>query len=181
MNIILTGMKHCGKSTHGRMLAKKLGWIFFDTDKLIEEYYYKAYCSELNCREIYRKVGEKIFRKMETELIKFMLSKSKNATNNAIIALGGGLIANQEVQPLLKQLGKVVFLQVPYQILYRRIIKKGVPPFLDAQSPYESFMELCRQREIYYLNAADITVNLDNLSLNSANRLIATTIERYIK
>ncbi|MCF6177181.1 MAG: shikimate kinase [Victivallaceae bacterium] len=179
MNIILTGMKHCGKSTHGRILAQHLNWAFFDTDTLIEEYYRNAYCCELSCREIYKKVGENIFRKFEANLIKLMLEKSSHSSGNAIIALGGGLIANPTVQPMLKKLGTITFLKVPYEVLYTRIIRKGVPPFLDHDRPYESFIEVCHEREKYYIDNAQLTIDLDNCSMHKASRCVIENIERY--
>jgi shikimate kinase len=180
MNIILTGMKHCGKSTHGRFLAQHLDWKFFDTDTLIEEYYRKAYCTSLNCREIYRKVGEEVFRKFEYNLISFMLETSNHSTSNAVIALGGGLIANHAVQPLLQQLGVVTFLQVPYDVLYKRIIRKGVPPFLDHERPYASFIEVCREREQYYIDNARLTIELGNYTMRAGSKCIIENIERYL-
>lgn len=180
MNIILTGMKHCGKSTHGRLLAKHLNWTFFDTDTLLEEYYRKAYCSSLSCREIYRKVGEEVFRQFEYNLIEFMVDKTTHSTGNAVIALGGGLIANQAVQPMLHNLGVVTFLKVQYDVLYKRIIRKGIPPFLDHRRPYESFSEICREREKYYINNARLTIELDNLTMRAASQCIIANIERYI-
>jgi shikimate kinase len=180
MNIILTGMKHCGKSTHGRFLAQHLDWTFFDTDTLIEEYYRKAYCCSLNCREIYRKVGEVVFRKFEYNLIEFMLDKTTHSTHHSVIALGGGLIANQAVQPMLHQLGIVTFLKVEYDVLYQRVIKKGIPPFMDHKRPYQSFIEICSEREKYYIENARLTIALDNLSMRAASRCIITNIERYI-
>ncbi len=173
-------MKHCGKSTHGRLLAERLGWLFFDTDLLIEKYYFNAYCSQLDCRAIYRKVGEKRFRQLECELIELLLTKSRNAKKSAIIALGGGLVANTAARPALRQLGKIVFLQVPYELLYQRVIRKGVPPFLDAEQPYESFMRICREREKYYLELADINVELGRATLKQANQSIFKAIKRYI-
>lgn len=180
MNIILTGMKHCGKSTHGRLLAQHFNWSFFDTDTLIEEYYRKAYCASLSCREIFRKLGEVRFRQLEYNLIDFMLGISTRTKKNAVIALGGGLIANQKVQPILQQLGVVTFLKVPHSVLYQRIIKKGVPPFLDHTRPYESFIEVCHEREKYYIDNARLTIELDNLTMNAGSRCIIANIERYL-
>ena len=86
-NLVLVGMMGSGKSTIGKIIAKKTGQKFFDIDMLIEK--------ELNLKitDIFKIKGEKFFRKIEE---KMTLNKLK-LTNN-IIALGGGAFLNDHVR-----------------------------------------------------------------------------------
>ena len=63
-SIVLMGIKHCGKSTQGKILAKKLELPFFDTDSLIEE------MNGMTCRQIYSEKGEAAFKTAEYQACK---------------------------------------------------------------------------------------------------------------
>ena len=64
MKIFLVGYMLCGKSTIGRKLAKKLGYDFSDTDKMIENKYH------LSVEKIFEQYGEQTFRILEKEILK---------------------------------------------------------------------------------------------------------------
>ena len=61
MNIILIGMKACGKSTVGKLLAQKLGIKFVELDQEIEKVHFMDKNEKLSFREIFRKHGPLIF------------------------------------------------------------------------------------------------------------------------
>ena len=52
-NIVFLGIKHCGKSTHGKLLAERLNRRFLDTDDMLSEAYMKKFSllSELSIME----------------------------------------------------------------------------------------------------------------------------------
>ena len=85
-NLILIGMMASGKSTIGRLLAKKLNLKFFDTDFIIEKR------AEMKIVEIFQKKGEPYFRNLEKKIILNLLNK-----NNCVISLGGGAFINEAV------------------------------------------------------------------------------------
>ena len=70
-NLILIGMMASGKSTIGRLLAKRLGLKFFDVDFIIEK--------KLNMKisQIFEKKGEAIFRELERKISLGLLKKKK--------------------------------------------------------------------------------------------------------
>ncbi len=83
-NLILLGMMAVGKSTIGRILAKKLKLEFIDTDKSIEKE------NLMKIEKIFETKGEAFFRKEEEKTVQESLKK-----NNCVIALGGGAFMNK--------------------------------------------------------------------------------------
>ena len=76
-NIILTGFMGSGKSTIGRILAKKLDTYFLDTDSLIETFENKS------ISEIFKSEGEERFREME----RYCFNWIKKDVRNTIISV----------------------------------------------------------------------------------------------
>ena len=71
-NLVLLGMMGVGKTTIGKIVAKKQGLVFVDTDTNIEKK-----CS-MKISEIFRKKGEKFFRIEEEKEVLKSLTKSAN-------------------------------------------------------------------------------------------------------
>ena len=105
-NIVLIGMPSSGKSTIGNILAEKLKRAFFDSDLLVVE------TENMKIPDIFKEKGEAYFRNCETEAI-FNLSKK----NSSVISTGGGIILNKKNIELLKENGKVFFLDRPLEML----------------------------------------------------------------
>lgn len=104
-NIVLTGMPGSGKSTVGKILAKKLNRKFIDTD---EEIVKKAGKS---ISDIFAEVGNEGFRKLEAEAIASVSSEN----SGAVIATGGGAILRDDNIQALKRGGKIYFLNRPLE------------------------------------------------------------------
>ena len=68
-SIVLAGIKHCGKSTLGALLARRYGVEFIDTDRELEERFRAESGRELVTREIFRELGAEKFRKFEAAVI----------------------------------------------------------------------------------------------------------------
>lgn len=116
--ILLTGMMGCGKSVVGRTLAARLGWRFIDTDAEIER---KAGCS---VAEIFRQEGEAGFRALERAEIAELPSE------RAVVALGGGALAQAENRAVLQQRGVIVWLDAEPETLLDRIGESDGRPLL---------------------------------------------------
>jgi len=86
-SLILTGMMGVGKSTIGRLLAKKLAVRFIDIDKIIEKQEKKS------IKKIFEVFGETYFRKLE-EKTTLKLIQNKES----VIALGGGAFINSKIR-----------------------------------------------------------------------------------
>ena len=171
-DIIITGMKHSGKTTHGKLLARRLNCPFIDTDELIEVFFEKRYNEKLSCREIYIKRGGEFFREIEHIVMESLLSEEQASAASSVISLGGGLIANAGLQPILHKIGFLVYLKVHYDVLYKRIVANGIPPFLEGPAPFEHFISLCNERERYYVKYSDLTIDLEDLPLKDAHEVV---------
>ena len=91
-NLILLGMMGVGKTTIGRILAKKLNLEFIDTDEHIEKK------NLMTVSEIFEKKGEKFFRTEEKNVIYELLKK-----NSCVFALGGGAFMNENIRETVKK------------------------------------------------------------------------------
>lgn len=103
-NIVLTGMPGSGKSTIGKLLAKKLNRPFFDTDEMV----IKAEKREIS--DIFSSSGEEYFRTLETQAV-----KKASEQNGAVISTGGGAVLKKENVDFLRSNGEIFFLNRPIE------------------------------------------------------------------
>lgn len=99
LNIVLTGMPTCGKTTLGKMISEKYAYEFVDTDLLIEKEINDKIVNYIN------KYGEEKFRDVESNVIKNISCK-----NHLVIATGGGAILRNENVINLKSNGIIFFI-----------------------------------------------------------------------
>lgn len=148
-NIVLCGIKHCGKTTIGRALAQIMAMDLIDTDEEISA----ADPAHRSVREIFTADGEEAFRKLEAAV----LTKLALAPERRIIALGGGALNNPFVpEKILRQLGFTVWLDVDDKVAFDRITAGGLPPFLaDKADPFAAFVQMnVARRELFARFAA---------------------------
>ena len=116
-NIVLIGMPGSGKSTVGVILAKVLGYSFIDSDLLIQKAEKKL------LKDIIAREGQEGFLKIENRV------NASIETEKSVIATGGSVVYCQEAMEHLKEIGTVIYLQLDYPILRRRLgnlIGRGV-------------------------------------------------------
>jgi len=177
MNIVICGMKHCGKSTQGEFIARKLSCPFLDTDDLLEAKFFELEKNPLNSREIYNLHGEDYFRELEADVIHLLIDEA-DVNKTQVIALGGGVPSNPKLGAELKNLGRFVFLKSDLDILYKRIVRKGLPGFLQGKNPYEKFLELYSERERRYIELSDLTIEFnEDVPVKEAGYIILAKIE----
>ncbi len=159
--IVLIGMKGCGKSTVGKLLAEKLNIQFIELDSEIEAVHQKQKEEQLNFRDIFKKYGQKYFRRIETTTLKKLTRTLKNI--NYIFASGGGTPMEPENQKILLKLGKIIYLKLNRHELYNRVISNGVPAFFsDPDDPKKSLDEVFKFRNPIYEKLADDVLECEN-------------------
>ena len=125
--IAVGGVKHSGKSAVGRAAAKLLRVHFFDTDDLLEELYRERFGADLQCREIFRELGEDSFRQLEADAVSDLLDRAPEF--RAVLALGGGAVSNERIDWRRGNIFRVM-LEVDREVVRKRILGSGIPPFL---------------------------------------------------
>ena len=137
-NIVLTGFMGTGKTTVGRLLARKLGRRFLDTDEMIEE--------KENRRivDIFAQDGEAYFRAVERQAV----SKA-SALPNCVIATGGGVVLDQRNMECLRENGVIVNLHAPLELVLERTAGGGGRPLLDDQTR-DQVAKRMEERAPYY-------------------------------
>src|SRR4051812_19177469 len=121
-NLVLTGFMGTGKSTVGPLLAKQLGWLFIDTDALVERE------AGMPVSEIFATHGEPAFRAMERRTC-----RDAATSHQAVISVGGGAVLDQENRRVLEQSGLIVLLTCEKDMLVRRLqqsARRGERPLL---------------------------------------------------
>jgi shikimate kinase len=158
--IVLMGMKHCGKSALGRMLAEKLGAAFIDLDACAEGLAAEKYGRPRTVRELYRGEGKDAFQALETEALRKIAADFSGEKSALVLALGGGTIENPAGLAAIEGRGVFVFLDQDEDVLFERIAASGIPPFLEGPDPKTAFHALYEKRVPLYRSRAGITVNL---------------------
>lgn len=151
-NVILIGFMGSGKSTVGRMLARRLRFHFVDTDRLIEER------SRMTIKDMFARYGEAYFRERETATL-----ESLSGIRRHVLATGGGIITQPCNAPLLRALGWVIQLTADPDELYARVAKSTDRPLLQTENPRERIQALVEERRPMYAAAAHFTVNSTGL------------------
>lgn len=177
MNYILAGMKHCGKSSLGKLLAEKLKVPFYDTDDLIMAKYNAEKDRHLTVRQIFIEEGPGFFKEQEVKVLNELNEDILPKSEDNVVALGGRMPVNIDLILLLHKIGQVIYLKDDPEVLYIRAEKNGPVPFLDEKKPKESFLELYKEREPYYILHADITVDIKNCSIEMAWGKLQDAIE----
>ena len=140
-NLVLIGMPGAGKSTVGRLLAKKTGKQFVDTDEELVKRTGKPISA------IFAEDGEACFRDLEEAVVRDLA-----LTGGRVIATGGGTVLREENVTRFKQNGRLFFLDRPPEAL----LPSPERPLADTA---EKLKTLYRDRYPLYLAAADEIVS----------------------
>lgn len=152
-NIVLIGMPGCGKTTVGKILAEKMNFKFIDTDEEIV----KKHGAISN---IFETEGEKIFRDYESQVI-----SECAALQSTVIATGGGAVLRKENIEILKQNGKVYFIDRPLD----QICATSDRPL---SSNREALEKRFNERYDIYCNSCDKQIFSNATAEDTANTLL---------
>ena len=160
-NLILLGMMGVGKTTIGKIVAKKQGLTFVDTDRNIEKK-----CS-MKISEIFKKKGEKFFRIEEEKEVLKSLTK-----NNCVIALGGGAFINESIRNSILKNAISMWLDNDLITLNKRIKWNKNRPLLAKKNNQKKINKLYAKRKNIY-KLADYKIVCNDLNKEDiANKII---------
>jgi shikimate kinase len=151
-----------GKSTVGKMLAKKLDRRFLDADHVIEER-----CG-VKIPVIFEMEGEDGFRKREAQTIKDI-----TAAQDIILATGGGAVLLPDNRKLLNERGTVIYLHANPMELWHRTKGSESRPLLKNGDAKKILENLYAIRDPLYREIADYVIETGKPSVNQlVNTLI---------
>lgn len=160
-NIYLVGLMGAGKTSVGRLLARRLGKTFYDCDQEIER------ATGVRIPVIFEIEGEAGFRTREGKMLAELVERS-----DAVVATGGGVVLAEHNRSLLRQHGVVVYLCASPQDLWRRTRHDRNRPLLQTSDPLAKLVELYKIRDPLYREIADLVVDTGNQSVSAlAHRL----------
>tara|TARA_B100000029_G_scaffold511969_1_gene607353 strand:+ start:825 stop:1334 length:510 start_codon:yes stop_codon:yes gene_type:complete len=166
-NLVLLGMMGVGKTTLGKIVAKKQDLRFIDTDLCVEEKW------SMEISEIFKIKGEKFFREEEEKEVLKSLSKS-----NCVIALGGGAFINKVVRNSVLKNSVSIWLSQNLGMLYKRAKWNKKRPLLKEVNMKNKIKEIYNKRKDIY-KLADHKINCDNLSKENIVKKIINIYEKY--
>ncbi len=154
-----------GKSTIGRLIAKKLEYNFVDIDILFEEKY------KISIEKFFNKYGEKLFREFENKLL-----FSTFDLENTVIATGGGTPCHFNAIDDINRNGLSVYLKMPVAYIVNRLENAIKPrPLVRDKSHielYEEVERLLKERIPIYKRATIVfnAANFDVIELSDKIR-----------
>ena len=158
-NIFLIGYRCTGKSSVGQLLAAQLGRPFIDTDSLLVSE------SGISIKEIVKKHGWEIFRKLEHAIVNQVCILDRR-----VVATGGGVVLNGANVELMKNNGKIIWLKaLPETIKSRMALDQDTEAFRPSLTSRDSFSEIedtLLEREPLYKQAMDFYVETDELCID---------------
>lgn len=165
-NIILCGFMGSGKTTVGELLARKLGRVFIDIDRYIEEE------SGMTVQELFAKYGEAEFRGRERRAVRALSQKS-----GLVVATGGGTLIDPENAAVLRKNGVVVLLSAGLDVIRGRLKGDKTRPLLAGDARGEKMERLYRQRSGTYRDVSDFIIPA-NGSTDEVTKEIIDTLKR---
>lgn len=153
-NIFLVGLMGAGKTSVGRMLARRLDMEFFDADTEIER------ITGVKIPVIFEIEGESGFRAREEKMIEHL-----SGMQGIVLATGGGAVISDTNRQFLKSRGRVIYLRATPEDLWRRTRRDRNRPLLQTADPLGKLRILHDQRDPLYREVADLIVDTGSQSV----------------
>lgn len=167
-NIFLVGLMGAGKTTVGRLLSKRLGKAFYDSDHEIESR------TGVNIPVIFELEGEAGFRRREAAVIDD-LTKMRDI----VLATGGGAVLSKQNRERLSQNGLVVYLRATVTDLWQRTRHDKNRPLLQTDDPRAQLERLFAERDPLYREIADIVIDTGEQSVNAIVQHLEETLAKH--
>jgi shikimate kinase/3-dehydroquinate synthase len=165
-NVFLVGLMGAGKTTIGRILARKLGLRFIDSDHEIEAR------TGASIPWIFEIEGEPSFRRREAEVIRELTGQG-----GLVLATGGGAILNADNRAFLKERGTVIYLRASVHSILQRTAHDKNRPLLQTADPRKKLEELMAVRDPLYMEIADVVIDTGRPNVQSMVQTILTQLE----
>jgi shikimate kinase len=134
-NVFLVGLMGAGKTSVGKLLARRLGKAFCDCDQEIER------ATGVKIPVIFEIEGEAGFRAREARMLAELVKRS-----NTVLATGGGAVLSADNRTLLAENGVVVYLRAAAPDLLSRTRYDKNRPLLKTAEPLARLEQLFAER-----------------------------------
>ncbi|MBA5637378.1 3-dehydroquinate synthase [Duganella sp. LX20W] len=165
-NVFLVGLMGAGKTTIGRILARKLGLKFIDSDHEIEAR------TGASIPWIFEIEGEQSFRRREADVIREL-----TAQQGIVLATGGGAILNPDSRAFLKARGTVIYLRASVNSILARTAHDKNRPLLQTADPRKKLEELMALRDPLYQEVAHMVIDTGRPNVQSMVQTILTELD----
>jgi shikimate kinase len=167
--VVLIGMAGSGKTTVARLLARRLGGRFLDTDESI------AARSGRPVGRIFAEDGEAEFRRVEAEV----LAGALESEPHMVVATGGGVVTTEAGRELLCGASvrgwTVVWLRTDASALIERVGGSDTRPLLAGDAP-AAVRRLLAEREDLYLQCSGAVVDTSGRSPAEVTESVLATL-----
>jgi shikimate kinase len=162
MNIVLVGLRGCGKSAVGKAISKKLGIKLIEIDEEVEKN------QKMSIKEIVEKKGWDHFRKIEKEITQEIEEK-----DDCVISTGGGTIMDPENKKALRKNGKIVYLyRKPRDFIQYLSKDRDRPALTNKETLEEEIEEIYSQRNQTYCKSAQLIFHRTDSVSSDAKEII---------
>ncbi|MBF0447744.1 MAG: shikimate kinase [Magnetococcales bacterium] len=178
MNIVLIGMRGCGKSSVSRLLSVRTKRFVFSTDALIP---YENQGDQIDTILKKNNGDWHVFRELEYLVVKKIVNQ-----DNLIIDTGGGVVVDLDEEDkevysdrkvaLLKKRGLVIWLKEDISVLLKKARASATRPPLSISEPIQKIME---RRLPFYKQAADVTIEIGGTKRKKLVEQICQLIKDY--
>jgi shikimate kinase len=165
-NIYLVGLMGAGKTSVGRILAKRLRKTFLDSDHEIE------HRTGVRIPIIFELEGEAGFRRREASIVQTLVRQPE-----IVLATGGGAVLDPENRAVLHSTGTVIYLRASPSELYLRTRHDRNRPLLRTSDPLGKLEELHRMRDPLYRECAHLVVDTGHQAIRS----LVAKLERELR
>jgi XRE family transcriptional regulator, aerobic/anaerobic benzoate catabolism transcriptional regulator len=169
--IALIGLRGAGKSTLGKILAKKIGWNFVELNKEIEAQ------NGLSVAEIIALYGQEGFRRMEQAALQQLVARKELM----VLATGGGIVSEPLTFDLILSSFYTVWLKAEPEEHIARVRRQGdLRPMADDRSAMAELRNILLSREPLYSRAAAV-VDTAGLSVDAAAAKLIDTVRPVLQ
>lgn len=159
-----------GKTSVGRLLAKRFNKTFYDCDQEIERR------TGVKIPVIFDIEGEAGFRVRESAVLLELA-----ALHDIVLATGGGAVVREENRRVLVQNGTVVYLRAALEDLWQRTRHDRGRPLLQTGDRRAKLEQLFIQRDPLYREVATLIVDTGKQSLRSLAQQIEQRLREHFE
>jgi shikimate kinase len=169
-NIFLVGLMGAGKTSVGRLVARRLGKTFYDCDHEIER------ATGVRIPLIFEIEGEAGFRARERRMLAELVQRA-----GVVLATGGGAVLAAENRAALKAHGTVVYLRASPQDLGHLTHHDRNRPLLQTENPMATLTRLYEERDPLYREVAHLVLDTGSQSLSTLAHRLEQRLDEHFR